>query len=155
MVELKKFQEMAFYDLLLSAECCSQPEVIRTGAYWLNHICIVDNIFRAHLLGERHNYQSTESDDVPALPSLRQSAADNNEWLMDYAGSLTANKQEERVEFIFTDGARGNMTRAEILLHLLTHSQNHLSWIASVMAGAGLPTPPMLLTTLLGRQHKA
>lgn len=146
---------MGFYDILLSPGCQSRPEVIRTGAYWLNHINIVDNIFRAHLWGQRHNYQSTESDDVPELPSLRQSAASNNKWLMAYAGTLTAGTAAERIEFIFTDGTKGDMTRAEILLHLLTHSQNHLSFIASLLAGAGLPIPPMLLTTLLTSLHKS
>ncbi|EPL4527131.1 hypothetical protein QCK34_004566, partial [Enterobacter asburiae] len=67
---------------------------------------------------------------------------------------LTAATAAERIEFIFTDGTKGDMTRAEILLHLLTHSQNHLSFIASLLAGAGLPPPPMLLTTLLTRLHE-
>ena len=32
LMELKKFQEMAFYDLLLSAECDAVPEIVRTGS---------------------------------------------------------------------------------------------------------------------------
>ncbi|EPL4526996.1 hypothetical protein QCK34_004404 [Enterobacter asburiae] len=104
---------------------------------------------------EHHNYQSTESDDVPELLSLRQSAASNNKWLMAYTVILTADTAAERIEFTFTEGTKVDMPRAEILLHLLTHSQNHLSFIASLLAGAGLPTPPVLLTTLPGRQHTA
>ncbi|MEY7872750.1 hypothetical protein [Enterobacter roggenkampii] len=73
---------------------------------------------------------------------------------MAFAGTLTADTAAERIKFIFTDGTKGDMTRAEIHLHLLTHSQNHLSFIASLLAEAGLPAPPMLLTTLLTSLHK-
>ncbi|EQB98106.1 DinB family protein [Photorhabdus temperata] len=126
-MELKKFQEIAFYDLLLSPKCQSLPEVVRAGSYWLNHIHIVDNIFRAHLCGETHGYQSTVSDDIPDLQLLRQEALNSNEWLIAYARSLNADTAIERVQFTFTDGAPGDMTREEILLHLLTHALYHLS----------------------------
>ncbi|MFB1118437.1 DinB family protein [Dickeya dadantii] len=127
LMELKKFQEMAFYDLLLSAECYAVPEIVRTRSYWLNHIYIVDKIFSAHLSGEVHGFTSTVSDDIPGQQLLREKAANSNDWLIAYAGSLNADTATERVQFAFTDGAPGDMTCEEILLHLLTHASYHLS----------------------------
>lgn len=149
LMELKKFQEMAFYDLLLSAECDAVPEIVRTGSYWLNHIHIVDKIFRAHLSGEVHRFTSTVSNDIPELQLLRQEAANSNDWLIGYAGSLNADMATERVQFAFTDGAPGDMTREEILLHLLTHASYHLSTCSPSLEKKGLTMPPMLLTTML------
>ncbi|WP_392431296.1 DinB family protein [Yersinia sp. HM-2024] len=149
MMEMKKNQEIAFYDLLLSPECQSFPEVVLAGSYWLNHIHIVDKIFRAHLCGETHDYQSTVSDDIPDLHVLRQEAIDSNDWLISYASSLGANTGIKRVQFIFTDGAYGDMTREEILLHLLTHALYHLSTFSPSMEKNALPVPPVLLTTML------
>lgn len=149
LMELKKFQEIAFYDLLLSPECQSLPEVVRAGSYWLNHIHIVDKIFRAHLCGEKHGYQSTVSDDIPDLQLLRRQAVDSNEWLLTYARSMNADTATERVHFTFTDGTPGEMTREEILLHLLTHAIYHLSTCSPLLEKNALPIPPMLLTTML------
>lgn len=149
LMELKKFQEMAFYDLLLSAECDAVPEIVSTGSYWLNHIHIVDKIFRAHLSGEVHRFTSTVSGDIPELQLLRQDAANSNDWLIAYAGSLNADMATERVQFVFTDGVPGDMTREEILLHLLTHASYHLSTCSPVLEKNGLKMPPMLLTTML------
>lgn len=98
LMELKKYQEIAFYDLLLSPACHSLPEIVHTGSYWLYHIHIVDKIFRAHLCGERHGFKSTVSDDVPELRMLRQEAINSNDWLIDYAGSLTADIVTERIK---------------------------------------------------------
>ncbi|WP_340505461.1 hypothetical protein [Escherichia coli] len=111
LLELKKFQEMAFYDLLLSAECSVVPEVIHTSSYWLNHIHIMDKIFQAHLCGEAHDFTSTVSDDIPELRLLKQEAANSNNWLIAYAKSLDADTAAERVQFTFTDGIPGAMTR--------------------------------------------
>lgn len=101
-MELKKFQEIAFYDLLLSSDAQSLPEVVRTGSFWLNHIHIVDKIFRAHLCGEKHGYSSTVSDDIPSLRLLRKSAVDSNEWLIAYARSLNADTATKRIQFTLT-----------------------------------------------------
>ncbi|WP_052012617.1 DinB family protein [Pectobacterium betavasculorum] len=149
LMELKKYQEIAFYDLLLSSECQSLPEVVHSGSYWLNHIHIVDKIFRAHLCGKRHSFISTVSDDIPRLQLLRQEAINSNDWLIDYAGSLNADTASERIQFAFTDGVPGDMTREEILLHLLTHASYHLSTCIPSLEKNGLTMPPMLLTTML------
>lgn len=146
-MKLKQFQENAFYDLLLSPECAPHQDIIQTGSYRLNHINVVDNIFRAHLSGARHHYNSTESNSFPNLASLRRRAIESNKWLLAYASMLTANTSTERVAFTFPDGAPGDMTRAEIIMYLLTHSQCHLSFIASLLTEKHISIPPILLTT--------
>ncbi|HBR2160084.1 TPA: hypothetical protein L9M99_004310 [Klebsiella pneumoniae] len=154
LMELKKYQEIAFYDLLLSPECHSRPDVVRVGAYWLNHIHIVDKIFKAHLCGEKHGFDSTVSDDIPELQLLRQQAVNSNDWLITYAGSLNSDTAAERLQFTFTDGDPGDMTRGEILLHLLTHAIYHLSTCSPLLEKNRLPIPPMLLTTMLSSSYK-
>lgn len=150
LMELKKYQEIAFYDLLLSPACHFLPEIVRTGSYWIYHIHIVDKISRAHLCGERHGFTSTVSDDVPELRMLRQEAINSNDWLIAYAGSLIADIATGRIQFTFTDGAPGDMTREEILLHLLTHASYHLSTCSPSLEKNQLPVPSVLLTTMLG-----
>ncbi|WP_368908273.1 DinB family protein [Serratia marcescens] len=150
LMELKKYQEIAFYDLLLSPASHSLPEVVRAGSYWLYHIHIVDKIFRAHLCGETHGFTSTVSDNIPELQQLRQEAMNSNDWLIAYAGSMNTDTATESVQFTFTDGAPGDMTREEILLHLLTHASYHLSACSPLLEKNQLPIPSMLLTTMLG-----
>nr|WP_172689199.1 DinB family protein [Enterobacter cloacae] len=147
-MKLKQSQENAFYDVLLSPECTPHQDIIQTGAYWLNHINVVDNIFRAHLCGARHHYNSIESDKVLNLASVRRRAMDSNKWLLAYASMLTATTSAERVSFTFPDGAPGDMTRAEILVYLLTHSQCHLSFIASVLTEKHISILPTTMSCI-------
>lgn len=68
-------------------------------------------------------------------------------WLLEYAAGLTDDASGERISFTFTDGAPGNLRRAEMLLHLATHSLYHISVINNELARAKAPTSPVLLTT--------
>jgi hypothetical protein len=48
----------------------------------LNHIYVVDRIFRAHLLGQPHGYTATNTDATPTLGELHFAAAEQgaSEW---------------------------------------------------------------------------
>jgi uncharacterized damage-inducible protein DinB len=99
----------------------------------LSHTFVVDRIFLAHLKRERHGFASANLSELPALDALSRDLRDSDRELVDYVAALDARALHERIEFRFTDGARGCMSRAEMLMHLITHGVGHRGQVSAVM----------------------
>ncbi len=151
LMQHKQWIDAAFYDVAGSVAVASKPELQREVLYWLSHIHIVDRIFFAHLTGKTHAFTSTVSDDIPELDELRGRSTALNDALIELASSMSNQASQEVVEFVFTDGMHGTMTRQEMLLHLSTHGLYHLSVTGTHLIKAGVAMPPVLLTTMLHR----
>lgn len=148
----KKWMDMGMYELLQSPAYASKPEAMRQALYWLNHIHIVDQIFQCHLLGTPHHFASTESNIFPPLPQLRSAAEALDDWLIQYAQDLDHTAAAEEINFVFTDGDKGRMTRIQMLMHLASHGLYHLGVTTHELSRQGLPTPPLLFSTYLSRK---
>jgi hypothetical protein len=46
-------------------------------------------------------------------------------WYLEYVPRLSADELAEPIEFAFTDGAQGRMSREEMLAHVITHGGYH------------------------------
>ena len=150
----KKWMDMGLYDALESSVYGDKPDAVQQALYWLNHIHIVDQIFQAHMLGQPHSFTSTESSTFAPLPELRRSAVELDGWLMAYAQGMSDAAAAEEIDFVFTDGDPGRMSRAQMLMHLASHGLYHLGVTTQALASEGLPTPPLLLTTYLNQARK-
>jgi uncharacterized damage-inducible protein DinB len=151
LMQHKQWIDAAFYDLAGSLEVANRPELQREVLYWLSHIHIVDQIFFAHLTGKTHAFTSTVSDAIPELDELRGRSAALNGALIELAASMSSQAAQEVVEFVFTDGMLGAMSRQQMLVHLSTHGLYHLSVTGTHLIKAGVAMPPVLLTTMLHR----
>jgi len=58
--------------------------------------------------------------------------ASDQEYL-DYVSALDRARLIERVDFTFTDGAPGCMSREEMLMHVITHGVGHRGQVSAVM----------------------
>jgi uncharacterized damage-inducible protein DinB len=117
------------------------PVESRLAIRLLNHTYVVDQIFSAHLQGKPHSYVGTNTVETPTLEALRASVTSSDGWLLSYAKSLNEMQLSEQLKFTFTDAAKGTMTRAEILMHLITHGGYHRGAIGRVLSQAGIAPP--------------
>lgn len=117
----------------------------------LNHIFVVDRIFRAHLAGEAHGYAGTNTTETPTLDELREAAAATDRWYVDYTAGVPAERLGEAIGFTFTDGLRGRMTREEMLAHVITHGSYHRGGVGRILAQAGAQPPRDIYTVFLHR----
>ena len=102
------------------------PEADRHAAIrTLNHAYVVDRIFAAHLVGDTHGYTATNTIETPELHDLHRAIADSDQGLVDYVDRVTPEALAEEIDFVFTDGAKGRMSRQEMLLHLVLHGGYH------------------------------
>ena len=107
----------------------------------LNHCHVVSQIFRAHLIGIPHGWDADNTVDTPNDGDLRTALAAGDHWYLDCVDAATPAWLAEPVAFIFTDGDRGGMSRAEMLVHVATHGTYHRGEIGRILVGAGVRPP--------------
>ncbi len=117
----------------------------------LNHTYVVDRIFAAHLERRSHAYTSANDSRVPSLEELSDAVKASDRWYLDYVATLDDGALAERIDFTFTDGAPGRMSRAEMLLHVITHGGYHRGQIGWIMRLNSVAPPADGLTTYLHR----
>ena len=115
----------------------------------LNHIYVVDRIFRAHLAGETRPFDATNTKATPTLAQLRSDVAATDAWYVTYLSGLREPALAEVVDFTFTDGATGRMSREEILLHVTTHGGYHRGNVGQMLKGLAITPPRDLYTKFL------
>ena len=99
----------------------------------LSHAYIVDRIFAAHMRGEAHPYISANASELPALDELAADIRRSDRDYLDYVTRLDHEQLAERIDFTFTDGAPGRMSREEMLLHVITHGVGHRGQVSAVL----------------------
>lgn len=103
--------------------------IVRT----LDHVYVVDDIFKAHLTGESHAYTSRSSTCTPELGELSIAQTNMDSWLIEYQQSLDDADLLQQVEFSFVNGGKGKMSRADILQHLVNHNTYHRGFLSDMM----------------------
>jgi uncharacterized damage-inducible protein DinB len=109
-----------------------RPSVFKNMVHTLNHNYVIDRIFQAHLEGRPHGYAARNTAEHPPLAELRRSQRAIDDWYVAYADALTEPKAAEKVRFPFIDGGEGEMTRADMLLHIVNHKTYHRGFVADL-----------------------
>ncbi|MEE8295230.1 MAG: DinB family protein [Sphingomonadales bacterium] len=81
-----------------------RPTYFKNIVHTLNHIYVIDAIFRAHLEDRKHGYTARNTDTHPPLEELWQLVQAMDDWYVNYCDRLTAQTLEEVVHFRFVDG---------------------------------------------------
>ncbi|RQR85260.1 damage-inducible protein DinB [Burkholderia sp. Bp9012] len=102
----------------------------------MNHCLVVNKIFSAHLVGDRHGFISANTSDTPELDELHAETVEVDRWYLRYAEAITSAMLHESVPFEFTDGDKGYMTREEMLTHVVTHGGYHRGEVGRIMIQA-------------------
>ena len=131
---------------LLGALPEQRAEALHTCVRTLNHIYVVDRLFRAHLSGASRPFDATNTEATPPLDQLRADVEATDVWYQEYVASLTEDEASKNLSFTFTDGDQGRMSREEILLHVVTHGAYHRGNVGQVLKSISV-TPPRDLYT--------
>lgn len=99
----------------------------------MNHVFVVDDIFRHHLTGQAHGYTARNTEYTPTLGDLFTAQRAMNAWYVDLAAGLSKQELGETVAFQFVGGGQGSMAREEILLHVVNHATYHRGFVNDMM----------------------
>ncbi len=145
----KSWANRELFDVLASVTSAEHAASLHTAIRTLNHIYVVDRIFRAHLAGETHPYTATNTPETPELGALHFAVAETDLWFENYVASIDGPALAERLAFQFTDGDAGKMTREEMLFHVLTHGSYHRGNVGQILKSISVAPPRDLLTKFL------
>ena len=145
----KSWINRELFDVLATVDMQAHADVRHSAIRMLNHIYVVDRIFRAHLLGEPHGYAGTNTEQTPELGELHFAVAETDLWFESYAAALSGAELAESIPFQFTDGDAGTMTREEMLFHVVTHGAYHRGNVGQMLKGISVAPPRDLYTKFL------
>ncbi len=106
----------------------------------LNHVYVVDDIFKAHLLGESHGYTSRNSD-CPSLSTLAAQQYAIDQWYIDFVNSLKPEQLSQVIRFEFVGGGEGSMSISDIIFHIVNHGTYHRGFVSDMMYQIPLAPP--------------
>ncbi len=110
-------------------------------SFALAHIAIVDQIWRAHLLGMDHGFKSRTTESPDSLELLAEKLNEMDDWYIQYADTMRELLLNEKVHFSFVDGGAGEMMRGDILIHVCNHKAFHRGHIGDMFYQSGYRPP--------------
>lgn len=144
----KSWANTELFDLLATLPE-QHAQQLHTCIRTLNHIYVVDRLFRARLSGEPSPFEATNTRDTPSLELLRRDVMDTDAWYENYVSSVSDAELSSILEFTFTDGDAGRMSKEEILVHVLTHGGYHRGNVGQVLKSISVAPPRDLYTRFL------
>jgi uncharacterized damage-inducible protein DinB len=145
----KSWANHELFNALAAIPDDANKEAITTATRTLNHIYVVDEIFRAHLCGRQSQFTATNTSETPDLGQLHFSVAETDDWYLQYVKQLPKNEINQVIQFRFTDGDTGEMTREEMLFHVITHGAYHRGNVGQILKSISVAPPRDLLTKFL------
>ena len=131
--QYKAWPEDVLFRCLKAPISQSFPVEMEKACYWLRHINIVDQLFIARLQGKPEEFDDVVTEQRQDIRQLEEAFTAANQWFVDYTKSVTAKELSEPVEFIFKDGKPGNMTKEQILAHVLSHGLQHRGSVSTIL----------------------
>ena len=130
----------------LPAEEPAKPRasLFKNMVHTLNHIYVINRIWQAHLEGRDHEYDARNTKDHPPLPELWRLQQEIDAWYVTWAGRQTADSLDETVSYTLIGGNHGTMTRGEILLHVVMHTNYHRGYVAQMIYDVPGCRPPAM-----------
>ena len=154
LINYKSWANLELFFLLTTLPS-EASEQLHTCIRTLNHIYVVDRIFRSHLSGQPSPFDATNTRATPSLDQLKTEVEATDAWYQDYVSNLTDSTLSEILIFNFTDGDPGRMSREEILLHVVTHGGYHRGNVGQVLKSISVAPPRDLYTKFLHETEPA
>jgi uncharacterized damage-inducible protein DinB len=131
---LFRYKAWANDELLIAlAKLGGENPITKLAIKALSHSYVVDQIFAAHLRRKDHAYTSANLSQLPTLEDLSTDIRAGDREYVDYVSALDPDELVEQIDFAFTDGAPGRMSREEMLMHVITHGVGHRGQVSAVM----------------------
>ncbi|MGH8118940.1 MAG: DinB family protein [Rhodanobacteraceae bacterium] len=103
----------------------------------LNHVYLMDVVWKSHLLGVPHHLTTRNPETAPSLAELREAQCDIDAWYTDYAKAMTPAVSSDIVDFTFIGGGEGALRREDMVLHVINHTTYHHGHVTAMLNQLG------------------
>lgn len=138
----KAWADQQLYTTLagLSVDELASPTPIFAGSILrtLNHVQLMDVVWKSHLLGIPHNLITRNPETTPPFAELRDAQRDTDAWYVDYVATMPPDACNEAVHFTFIGGGDGTLSRADIVLHVVNHTTYHRGHVTAMLNQLGV-----------------
>ena len=132
-----------------------RTSLFKNMVHTLNHIYVIDRIWQAHLEGRDHGYEARNTKDHPPLTELWRLQQEVDAWYVDWSDRQTDAALAETVHYTLIGGNTGAMTRGEILLHVVMHTNYHRGFVADMIYDVPGCRPPTMDLPVYMREGRA
>ena len=129
-----------------------RPTRFGNMVHTLNHVYVVDDIFRHHLQGRKHGYTARNTDQTPAVDDLWKAVQEMDSWYTGLVDTWSDDDLVKVVHFEFVGGGQGAMTREQIVLHIVNHGTYYRGFVGDMMYQIPF-TPPSNDLPVFIRDH--
>ncbi|MCC5626506.1 DinB family protein, partial [Nostoc sp. CHAB 5715] len=109
----------------------------------MGHIFVVGSIWKAHLTGGIHGYESRQMQVAVVLDVLRQRQAQLDQWYLEFLQQQQASALAKSIDFVFIGGEKGRMQMSQMLTHVANHATYHRGYVADMIYETGGVPPTM------------
>jgi uncharacterized damage-inducible protein DinB len=138
----KAWADARLYDMLagIPTDTLAAPSPIFAGSILrtLNHVYLMDVVWKSHLLGVPHGLTTRNPEATPPLSELRDVQRGIDAWYVDYAAAMTPDACNDVVQFAFIGGGEGSLRREDIVLHVVNHTTYHRAHITAMLNQMGV-----------------
>ena len=138
----KAWADARLYDMLavLPADALAAPSPIFAGSILrtLNHVYLMDAVWKSHLLGVPHDLTTRNPEATPSFPELRDVQRAIDAWYVDYTKAMTPDACNEVAHFTFIGSGEGALRREDIVLHVVNHTTYHRGHITAMLNQVGV-----------------
>ena len=132
-----------------------RTSLFKNMVHTLNHNYVIDRIWQGHLEGRDHGYSARNTQDHPPLAELWRLQQDIDAWYVAWSDRLNDAQVEEKIGFTLIGGNKGEMTRGEILIHILGHRHYHRGFVCDMLFQVPTRPPTMDLPVYLREVSEA
>ena len=109
-----------------------RTSLFKNMVHTLNHNYVIARIWQAHLEGRDHGYTARNTPGHPPLDELWKVQQEIDKWYVDWSDSTPETALGETVRYTLIGGNEGEMTRGQILLHVVNHSSYHRGFVGDL-----------------------
>jgi uncharacterized damage-inducible protein DinB len=109
-----------------------RPSLFRNMVHTLNHNYVIGLIWQAHLTGKAHGFTARNTAEHPPLEELSRLQRQLDDWYIEFASSANQELLEEKHRYVLIGGHSGEMSRGEMILHVVNHATYHRGFVADL-----------------------
>ncbi|NJN40766.1 MAG: damage-inducible protein DinB [Gammaproteobacteria bacterium] len=116
--------------------------LFKTMVNTLNHLQVTDIIWQAYLEGRKHDLKALNTVLHEKLADLWNAQQVLDRWFIDWSDRVSDAELAEVVSFTLLSGNKGEMSRSDIVFHVVNHTSYHRGFVADLFFQVPR-TPPL------------